>query len=111
MSWMPRPPGPPPKIQRATIRRVIATFSPYRWQLAGIAAAVLVAGGLGLLPPLYMKVITDQGITGIGEACPFPPITGETQSTEIPCCGYAACASRTKPAPKSLTDDNRTAAS
>jgi L-alanine-DL-glutamate epimerase-like enolase superfamily enzyme len=30
---------------------------------------------------LLVRVVTDQGIVGIGEACPFPPITGETQAT------------------------------
>jgi L-alanine-DL-glutamate epimerase-like enolase superfamily enzyme len=30
---------------------------------------------------LLIRVRTDQGIIGIGEACPFPPITGETQAT------------------------------
>jgi len=27
--------------------------------------------------------MTDSGLTGWGEACPFPPITGETQETNI----------------------------
>jgi L-alanine-DL-glutamate epimerase-like enolase superfamily enzyme len=30
---------------------------------------------------LLVRVVTDEGIVGIGEACPFPPITGETQAT------------------------------
>jgi L-alanine-DL-glutamate epimerase-like enolase superfamily enzyme len=30
---------------------------------------------------LLVRIHTDQGIIGIGEACPFPPITGETQAT------------------------------
>jgi L-Ala-D/L-Glu epimerase / N-acetyl-D-glutamate racemase len=32
---------------------------------------------------VLVRVITDQGIIGIGEACPFPPITGETQATNV----------------------------
>lgn len=32
---------------------------------------------------ILIKIHTDQGIVGIGEACPFPPITGETQETNI----------------------------
>src|SRR4030066_330540 len=37
----------------------------------------------------FLKVLglggvrTPQGLVGIGEACPFPPITGETQATNI----------------------------
>ncbi|MBE3130378.1 MAG: dipeptide epimerase [Acidobacteria bacterium] len=30
---------------------------------------------------LLIRIHTDQGIVGLGEACPFPPITGETQAT------------------------------
>jgi L-alanine-DL-glutamate epimerase-like enolase superfamily enzyme len=30
---------------------------------------------------LLVRVHTDQGVIGLGEACPFPPITGETQAT------------------------------
>ena len=30
---------------------------------------------------LLVRIRTDQGIVGLGEACPFPPITGETQAT------------------------------
>ncbi|MGB4703799.1 MAG: dipeptide epimerase [Candidatus Saccharicenans sp.] len=32
---------------------------------------------------VLVKVITDSGVYGIGEACPFPPITGETQESNI----------------------------
>ena len=30
---------------------------------------------------LLIRIRTDQGIVGLGEACPFPSITGETQAT------------------------------
>ena len=30
---------------------------------------------------LLIRIHTDQGIVGLGEACPFPSITGETQAT------------------------------
>ncbi|MDD8030993.1 MAG: dipeptide epimerase [Acidobacteriota bacterium] len=32
---------------------------------------------------VLVKVITDSGLYGVGEACPFPPITGETQESNI----------------------------
>ena len=38
-------------------------------------------GELNAANDLLIRVHTDQGVTGIGEACPFPPITGETQAT------------------------------
>ncbi len=32
---------------------------------------------------VLVRIRTDSGLVGIGEACPFPPITGETQATNI----------------------------
>jgi len=32
---------------------------------------------------VLVRIRTKQGVTGIGEACPFPPITGETQETNL----------------------------
>jgi L-alanine-DL-glutamate epimerase-like enolase superfamily enzyme len=49
----------------------IPLTSPFRIAIGEMKAAT----------DLLVRVHTDQGITGIGEACPFPPITGETQAT------------------------------
>ena len=38
-------------------------------------------GEMSAANDVLVRVITDQGVVGIGEACPFPPITGETQAT------------------------------
>jgi L-alanine-DL-glutamate epimerase-like enolase superfamily enzyme len=32
---------------------------------------------------VLVRIRTDAGLTGLGEACPFPPITGETQATNL----------------------------
>ena len=32
---------------------------------------------------VLVRVETDEGLAGWGEACPFPPITGETQETNV----------------------------
>ena len=32
---------------------------------------------------VLVRITTDSGLYGIGEACPFPPITGETQDSNI----------------------------
>ena len=32
---------------------------------------------------VLVRVLTDAGIVGLGESCPFQPITGETQETNI----------------------------
>jgi len=49
----------------------IALTSPFR-----IAIGIMNAAN-----DLLVRIRTDQGIVGLGEACPFPPITGETQAT------------------------------
>jgi len=49
----------------------IPLVAPFRISIGEMAAA----------NDLLVRVVTDQGIAGIGEACPFPPITGETQAT------------------------------
>ncbi|MDP2915620.1 MAG: dipeptide epimerase [Candidatus Aminicenantes bacterium] len=32
---------------------------------------------------VLVRVVTDSGIVGLGESCPFPPITGDTQDTNL----------------------------
>jgi L-alanine-DL-glutamate epimerase-like enolase superfamily enzyme len=32
---------------------------------------------------VLVRILTDSGPAGLGEACPFPPITGETQETNL----------------------------
>jgi len=40
-------------------------------------------GTLNAANDVLIKVYTDTGLVGFGEACPFPPITGETQDTNL----------------------------
>jgi L-alanine-DL-glutamate epimerase-like enolase superfamily enzyme len=40
-------------------------------------------GTMNAANDVLVRIHTDAGITGAGEACPFPPITGETQETNI----------------------------
>ncbi len=40
-------------------------------------------GTLNAANDVLIKVHTDNGLVGFGEACPFPPITGETQDTNL----------------------------
>jgi L-alanine-DL-glutamate epimerase-like enolase superfamily enzyme len=32
---------------------------------------------------VLIRIVTDSGITGIGESCPYQPVTGDTQATNI----------------------------
>ncbi|BDI34517.1 multidrug ABC transporter ATP-binding protein [Capsulimonas corticalis] len=47
---------------RRTLRRVIGLFSSYRPQIWLTVAGVTCSAALGLLPPLFLKVIVNQGI-------------------------------------------------
>lgn len=40
-------------------------------------------GTMNAANDVLVKVYTDSGLVGFGEACPFPPITGETQDTNL----------------------------
>src|SRR5262249_42313116 len=45
-----------------TVRRVLRTFDPYRWHLAGIVLLVLAAAGLGLLSPFFLRTLINDGL-------------------------------------------------
>ncbi len=51
-------------IQRKTVRRVVATFRPYRGKVAVVAAAIVVTSGLGVVNPLLIKQIVDKALFG-----------------------------------------------
>jgi ATP-binding cassette subfamily B protein len=55
-------------ITRATVRRVIATFRPYKRKVAWVALAIGVTSGLGVANPLLIKVIFDDALhcTNVG---------------------------------------------
>jgi ATP-binding cassette, subfamily B, bacterial len=52
-------------ITRATLRRVVGIFRPYKRTVVGVAVLILVTSGLGVINPLLIKVIFDQAL--------FPP--------------------------------------
>ncbi len=53
---------PPPPINRSTLLRVLKLFSPYRWKVIGVLAILVVVAGLGIVNPVMLKLIIDQGI-------------------------------------------------
>ncbi|CCW35595.1 ABC-type multidrug transport system, ATPase and permease component [Chthonomonas calidirosea] len=54
--------GPKRPIKRETVLRVVATFRPYRWEVALTAIAVLLAAALGLLSPFFLRTLINQGL-------------------------------------------------
>jgi L-alanine-DL-glutamate epimerase-like enolase superfamily enzyme len=53
----------------------------YLFDLPLVAPFRISIGEMKAANDLLIRIITDQGFIGLGEACPFPPITGETQAT------------------------------
>ncbi|HET6770325.1 MAG TPA: ABC transporter transmembrane domain-containing protein, partial [Actinomycetota bacterium] len=56
-------------IKRATVRRVVSTFKPYRKQVLLVAIAILITSALGVINPLLIKVVFDRALF-CGPECP-----------------------------------------
>jgi ATP-binding cassette subfamily B protein len=52
-------------VSRATLRRVVGIFRPYRPTVIGVGVLILITSGLGVINPLLIKVVFDQAL--------FPP--------------------------------------
>jgi ATP-binding cassette, subfamily B, bacterial len=67
-------------IERATVKRVVATFRPYRWQVSVVALAIVVSSGLGVVNPLLIAKVFNDALFGQppgscdGQACPNLPL-------------------------------------
>ncbi len=48
------------KTDARTLRRVAATFTPYKWQVTAVLVAILLTGTLGLVNPYLLKLIIDD---------------------------------------------------
>jgi ATP-binding cassette, subfamily B, bacterial len=69
----------PRPIKKATVRRVIATFRPYRRKVGLVGLAILVTSGLGVVNPLMIVAVFDNALFGKdgvcnGEPCPNLPL-------------------------------------
>jgi ATP-binding cassette, subfamily B, bacterial len=49
-------------VSRATLRRVVGIFRPYRPTVAGVAVLILITSGLGVINPLLIKVVFDEAL-------------------------------------------------
>ncbi|MHB8323427.1 MAG: ABC transporter ATP-binding protein [Candidatus Dormibacteria bacterium] len=49
-------------INRSTLLRVVKLFRPYKGKVAGVLAILVVVAGLGIVNPVMLKLIIDQGI-------------------------------------------------
>ena len=66
-------------VDRATVRRVIDTFKPYKRTVGLVAIAIAITSGLGVINPLLIAEIFNNALFGeqgscAGEACPNLPL-------------------------------------
>ncbi len=59
---------PETKARPGTLRRIAATFGPYKARVALVAVLILVTAGLGLINPLLIKVVFEKVLLGTGSA-------------------------------------------
>jgi ATP-binding cassette, subfamily B, bacterial len=62
--WAARPEADKRDINPQTVRRVIATFRPYRGRVTVVAVAIVITSGLGVANPLLIKHVFDHGLFG-----------------------------------------------
>jgi ATP-binding cassette subfamily B protein len=69
-------------IRRSTVRRVVATFKPYRGKVALVGLAILLSSGLGVVNPLMIRAVFNNALFGVpadaptcgGQSCPNLPL-------------------------------------
>lgn len=54
--------APPEEEQRVPLSRIIALFGPYRGQLAGLLAVIVVQATLGVASPFFLRRIVDEAL-------------------------------------------------
>ena len=59
------PPPIPPERRGRTIRRIVAFFRPYRFQVVVVVGAILLTSGLGLINPILLKLLIDDAIPNL----------------------------------------------
>ncbi len=55
----------------------------YYFDIALIEPFTIALGTVTDANGVLIRIVTDSGIIGIGESCPFQPVTGDTQQTNI----------------------------
>ncbi len=66
-------------VDRATVRRVVDTFRPYKRTVGLVAIAIVLTSGLGVINPLLIAEVFNNALFGdqgscAGEACPNLPL-------------------------------------
>jgi ATP-binding cassette, subfamily B, bacterial len=69
----------PRPINRATVRRVVATFRPYRRKVSVVGLMIVITAGLGVVNPLLIVQVFDKALFApsgdcAGQPCPNLPL-------------------------------------
>jgi len=78
--------SPSEKMEEAralTKKMKIKDVEIYYFDIALIEPFTVSLGTVTSSSGILVRVLTDSGITGLGESCPFQPITGETQEMNV----------------------------
>jgi ATP-binding cassette subfamily B protein len=67
------------KVDRATVRRVIGTFRPYKGKVGLVGLMIGITSGLGVINPLLIVLVFDRALFGAngicqGQPCPNLPL-------------------------------------
>ncbi|MET1011027.1 MAG: ABC transporter transmembrane domain-containing protein, partial [Actinomycetota bacterium] len=67
------------KVDRATVRRVVGTFRPYKGKVGLVGLMIGVTSGLGVINPLMIVLVFDKALFGPngvcdGQPCPNLPL-------------------------------------
>jgi ATP-binding cassette subfamily B protein len=60
-------------IDRATVRRVVGTFRPYKGKVGIVGLMIAVTSGLGVINPLMIVLVFDRALFGEGGVCQGRP--------------------------------------
>jgi ATP-binding cassette subfamily B protein len=69
----------PRKVDRATVRRVVSTFRPYKGKVGLVGLMIAATSGLGVINPLMIVLVFDRALFGPngvcrGQPCPNLPL-------------------------------------
>ena len=57
---------PSKPVDRATVKRVVNTFRPYRGKVGIVGLLIVITSGLGVVNPLLIVFIFNHGLFGVG---------------------------------------------
>ncbi len=61
------------KVDRATVRRVIGTFRPYKGKVGLVGLLIGITSGLGVINPLMIVLVFDKALFGANGSCQGQP--------------------------------------